>query len=367
MTANPTPSPTQLELVQPLAVRLYKEPGAPALAHEPVLIADFADVASEAWRDGCLRAGHPSVALSNVPMCLSPVFAEDSAPRCSGFKLELALPGGKTAHCHFTFHCLHQVADRAAGSLLEAGVLKPGETYLFEVVVDPRGSAVSRRPENSIAVSVSLRSAALSYLTVSLRQLLERGTPVALRDDPVPPVFYTREAFAKSEACARRGAEADVESGGALVGSLAACPETGEFCVIIHDVIEVQDAEEKRSSLAYSSRSWMRLQAIQQARQAAYPRRKERLLGQCHGHSFLPNDGKQCVDCTKRPTCSLTSVFVSLDDQAWHRAVFARQPWALCHIFGLSARGEPVHQLFGLRDGRLQARGYYLLPDFPFD
>ena len=54
-------------------------------------------------------------------------------------------------------------------------------------------------------------------------------------------------------------------------------------------------------------------------------------------------------------------------DETWHASVFARQPWALCHIFGLTARGEPVHRLFGLKDGRLQARGFYLLPDFSFE
>jgi hypothetical protein len=182
-------------------------------------------------------------------------------------------------------------------------------------------------------------------------------------------VFYTPAAFAKAEACARRGGQCDppVETGGVLFGSLAAGTESGEFGAIVTDVIEVRDAEEKTFSLSYSSQTWMRLQAIQQARQAAYPQRAERLLGQCHGHSFRPNDGKLCTECEKRATCARSSVFVSLEDQSWHRSVFTRQPWALCHIFGLSARGEPVHQLFGLKDGRLQARGFYLLPGFPFD
>ena len=183
----------------------------------------------------------------------------------------------------------------------------------------------------------------------------------------MPPVFYTEEALAKAEACARRGADTNVESGGALLGSLAACPETGEFFSIIHDVIEVQEADEQQFSLSYSSRSWARLQKIQDARQAAYPHRAERLMGQAHGHPFRPNDGKDCAECEKHATCTLTSAFVSPSDQKWHKGVFSRSPWALCHIFGLTARGEHVNQLFGLKDGRLQARGFYLLPDFPFD
>ena len=46
------------------------------------------------------------------------------------------------------------------------------------------------------------------------------------------------------------------------------------------------------------------------------------------------------------------------------RAVFARQPWALCQIFGLTARKEPVHKLYSLKDACWQPRGYFLLPDF---
>jgi hypothetical protein len=223
----------------------------------------------------------------------------------------------------------------------------------------------SRSTESNVSLSVSLRSLALTYLTIPLRALLKRAMPVAILDDEDFPVFYTPEALARAERCARRGGEGDppVETGGVLLGSLAACPDSGELAALIADVIEVQEAEQTTFSLSYSSQSWMRIQAILKARQAAYPHGAERLLGQAHGHSFLPKDGHQCAECEKRETCDLTSVFVSLDDQTWHRAVFARQPWALCHIFGLTARGEALDQLYGLKDGRLQARGYYLLPD----
>ena len=367
MIAPRAPSPTGLELAQPLAVRLFKEPGGPLLARIPVRPADFAEAASEGWRDGCLRAGHPHVPLAEAPMRLFPVLAEGSDSHCAGFRLEVTPSGGKPAHCLYTLRCLEPVADRAMAPLVEAGALKPGDSCHFEVVVDARGAGADRPPADGIELTVSLRHTALAYLKVSLGPLLARARPMAVKDDAAPPVFYTEEAFAKAEACARRGATANVESGGALFGSLAACPESGEFFSIVHDVIEVQEADEARLSLAYTSRSWLRLQQIQQARQAAYPERAERLLGQTHGHPFRPNDGKACADCEKRATCALTSAWTSREDQTWHRSVFARQPWALCHIFGLTARGEPAHQLFGLKDGRLQARGFYLLPDFPFD
>ena len=62
--------------------------------------------------------------------------------------------------------------------------------------------------------------------------------------------------------------------------------------------------------------------------------------------------------------CSRTSVFASLDDRSWTRAVMAGQPWGLCHIFGLNARDEHVGELYGLRDNQLQPRGYYVIEEF---
>lgn len=201
MIPNPELSLTRLELSQPLAVLVRKAQAAPVLAHEPVRLADFAQVASEAWRDGCLRAGHPDWPLSETPMRLSPILADGSDSRCAGFELEPALPEGQTSRRLFSYHCLHSVAERAMAPLLEAGV----------------------------------------------------------------------------------------ESGGALFGSLAACPETGEFFPVIRDAIAVQEAEEKKFSLAYSGATWVRLQQIQRARQAAYPARADRLLGQTHGCYLLPD------------------------------------------------------------------------------
>ncbi len=102
------------------------------------------------------------------------------------------------------------------------------------------------------------------------------------------------------------------------------------------------------------------------ARQARPATRAHRILGQCHGHNFLPAGGAPpCEHCPTAKVCSRTSVFVSPDDRLWSRAVFSRQPWQLCHIFGLNARGEGVGSLFGLRDGQLLERGFHVIPEYP--
>lgn len=295
-----------------------------------------------------------------------PESADPADARCQRLIVQVTRPDGGVVECGFSILALQAVAGRAAARLVEAKVLQPGELYLYEVVVN--GPAPSSAAPPGFAVSLPAGPAPLQCLTLPLRPLRARAVAVGNPGAEEFPVFYTVSALESARACARRGetVRPPVETGCVLLGSLVACPETGELAAVITQAVEVSDPEERTTfRLTYSGRTWQRIQAVLEAHQRAYPERALRLLEQAHGHPFLPEDGGTCADCARRPTCTLTSVFVSEHDATWHRAVFARQPWAVCHIFGLTARGEPVARLFAMRDGRLQPRGFYCLADFP--
>ena len=355
----------RLSMPLPLEVLLRTESSLEPLARESVSAADLSEAVSETWREQCLRRGYPEQALSELPITLVPLYPEKrSGEQCRGFGLELTLPDGRVQRQDFGLRCLHTVAKRAAEHLRHAGQLGLEQQYYYEL-------ATAQAPQVAVASGVArsfslhVKTLAPACLRVSLRPLLEACKAVDMFDEADFPVFIEAAALAKAEACSRQGAQSvpPLESGGVLVGSLAFCETTKEFFEIVTDVLEVNDAEQTTFSLAYSGRSWTRIQAVLKARQEAYPPQVLRLLGQCHGHNFLPNDGNRCEECDKQAVCGLTSVFVSADDQNWMRAVFARQPWALCQIFGLNARKEPVHQLYALKDGQWQPRGYFLLPE----
>ena len=106
--------------------------------------------------------------------------------------------------------------------------------------------------------------------------------------------------------------------------------------MVVTDAYEVMAAEQKVYSIELSHESWRRILATIKAREARCP--ALRLLGQAHGHNFLPAGGQTCEACPTRPVCDLTNVFASADDENWTRAHFAGQPWSVCAIFGLSAR-----------------------------
>ena len=348
-----------------LAVEVRATEDGARLTREVVSNADLADVFSEAWRDGCLRKGHPHIPFAGLPMRIVPRFKTGSDQRCAGFDVEVPVPRGSPARQSFSTRSLSHVGNRAAQRLVETGVLNAGQAYLYEIVLGHPAPPPAALPDNE-PFRATVKSPPLTHLDVPLRQLLEQSAAVDVVEDDMFPVFYTGEAFALAEKFARRGGEAvpAVETGGVLVGSLCSCPQSGEFFTVVTDVLEVLDADQTEFALSYTNKSWTRLQTIMRARQAAHPERAERILGQCHGHNFLPNDGKTCEGCLQRPTCSLNNLFTSLDDQNWSRAVFARQPWQLCHIFGLAARGDKVNALFSLLDGRLQPRGFFKLPYF---
>jgi hypothetical protein len=351
-----------------LIVVLRDEETGALLAREPVHPADLLGHTNEAWREGCLRKGCPGLPLAQLQISLRPVLKESSSARslCAGFGLDTVLPDGRTTTTAFTVHSLGAVAARASERLVAQGKLKSGQTYTYELHFQPEFQPKAEAPlaGSELEFEMDDRSPGLSWLETPLRPLLQQATPHQDIPEHCFHVFFTAPAFARAEQFARRGASATppVETGAVLLGVPCSCPQTGEFFVVVTDAYEVMDGEQKVFSLTYTERSWYRIETVVKARQNLCP--ALRLVGQAHGHNFLPAGGKTCEACPSRPVCDLTNIYASEDDQSWTRAVFSGAPYALCAIFGLSARADQIHGLFTQRDARLRQRGYFVLPAF---
>lgn len=401
MTAARAPSD-----VLTIEIRLDRE--GPVVAREAVTDADLVDARSEAWWRTCARRGHPHDCLESFAPRLEASFRDagseavvpdlirvseqagaenaesllaDRQPpaparrerperpgrRCVGFMLRATAPDGVLVTSHFDLASLETVARRAASKLRERGDLEAGDHCYYYL----RAETASRRDaakDVDAAVRIAEVSTPLRYDSVPVRPLLERATVRGhLPQADVHPVFYTRAALELAERCARRGARQHppVETGGLLIGPLCSCPETGEMFVVVTDVIEAADAEGTKFTLTYSSSTWSRIQNVLEARRARPELRNHRILGQVHGHNFLPANGAPpCAACSELEVCGRTTAYLSLDDESWSRAVFAGEPWQLGHIFGFNAREEGVDALFGLHGGRLTPRNYRVLDDF---
>jgi hypothetical protein len=347
------------------AVNLKLQRHAPKVHCEPVLPADLTEIYSEAWLAAYLRKGHPEVGFNDLTFRLWPQFVTDSTHRCRQVIIESKPSSGKALFSPKGVEVLRAVAERGAQRLIEAELLDFGQPYYYEVVAEEHAAAdpVDEQAASEPYGSPQIKYRPINYREVGISSLLKGATAVGAAHKGLP-IFVNRSTYRKAEQSARNGARTDppVESGAVVLGWLGSCPETGEFFVVATDVIELVEALQKENSLTYTDKTWAHIQTVLRHRRLNPQTSAERIVGQCHGHNFPPCSGDQeCDHCAERNACKATSVFVSESDLLWSRCVFSRQPWAFCQIFGLDARGGPVHRMYGFRKGRLKARGFYLI------
>ena len=347
-------------------VNLKLEPHGPEVHREPVLAADLIEIYSEAWLTAYLRKGQPQIGYSDLAFRLLPLFDNDSNYRCANLVIESKQSDGNIRQSRQSVAALRTVAERGAKQLLETGIIGFGQPYYYDVSAKVSDQADMSRDSSESAQSKApnIKYSPLTYRKVPLSSLIKKATAVGAVRGGLP-IFIRRSTYLMAERFARKGAryQPPVESGAVVLGWLGSCPDTGEFFVVATDVIELVDALQSKIALTYTDKTWANIHAVLRERRSNPAAAAERIVGQCHGHNFLPCIGENdCNHCEQKNRCTATSAFVSEHDLLWSRCVFSRQPWAFCQIFGLDARGTHEQRMFGFRQGRLVERGFYVTP-----
>lgn len=353
MTNNPANVLTATDQASPgsrLRVGLLTKDGVPLLGtEEPVSPPDLLDIITESYRDDWLAKGR-LVALHDLEWRLT---VRDQSP-VQFFEIELRQRShsASATRRRFSHLSLVHVARRAVKRFDHPAELDVS----YQVHMDSNGDGSSAfQPIHGTPPSFPTRVFKI---------------PLPPEIDPQAgafPVLYERRALEQAEAFCRRGAsapEGPVESGGVLLGILAVCTSTQRFYCRLIDILEVgDDAVKKEKSLLYGTRTWTRITAIVQARRS----QGVLLLGQAHGHNFLPAGNQICPQCPRQSACAATSSsFLSPADLMFHASLFLKAPYAVAHTFGLTPRNEPVDTLFALRAGRLQPTTYHVIEE-PLD
>lgn len=385
-----------------LTIQLRTESGGPIVASELVHGRDIAEAMAELGFEAGLRCNGEALALSSLTARLRPVRpttgnASGQTGRTStGFTLEAQSSLGQPVVRKFSRRVFEPVAARASRRLIESGELNEGDTYFYQlelpecsvgpVAIEGNQVAAELRPiapylaraqrisgdpeqgraDEAYAREQSKRDNVGSPPKVDVGNADDTKSP----DDPDYAVFYTRSAFEKAERMSRKGAASNppVESGGLLLGQLYFCPETSTLFSVIEDALEASDSTATTYSLTFSAATWERLHAVIRARQRQPATRNQRILGQCHGHNFLPYaEGETCDGCPAQGSCEFSTAYLSESDRRWCRAVFPREPWQLSHIFGLTPRREHTSAFFGQRGTELERRAYYIVDDLSPD
>jgi hypothetical protein len=388
-----------------LSVHLRREVDGSVLHEEAVVGRDIAELMAELAFDAGLRLNGSPIDLADLEARIRPVYASKASPReagdvCVGFDLEADSAVGEPTRRFFERAALEPVAIRASRRLVDDGHLSKGDLFFYsieiaETKIGPlviegsassppvdvlpigplraRSKLVSADPERgradqAYAIEQQAKSgSAEEHLPAPLS--IEETTSLNRPDASSAghyPVFYSPTALMKAERISRKGASLSpaVETGGLLLGRLHWCPEDRTLFGVVADVLEAAHSEGTTYSLTFTDSTWARVEAVLKARQRNPMTRGERILGQCHGHNFLPfSEGETCDGCPSQGKCPLTTAYLSTSDRIWCRAVFPREPWQLSHVFGLTPRREPTSGLFGQRGGELLRREYYVLDD----
>jgi len=375
-----TQAATVPEGVLTVAVVRKDDPDLRVLDCEALLNSDLVALRDETWWSG-VRAGQLPLEWQGLALRVVP--GPRAGPCFRGFSLELSDPRHRYAH-RFSIYSLRDTAQRAIARLLKQKVLEADDTVNYYLTAlpqaggngDPDGSGPGNGKSSggATAIKVKPRSQGLVLDEASLEKYLAASAPLtagwATPPDPSDPqkssamtVLFERDAWELGYRFARRGKE--VESAAVWTGRLLRDTASSEVFMLVEWAIEACDAAEDRYSVMFSGETWARVRAQLDERRKRLHRPHEIILGSVHGHNFTPaadEDGHQaCEDCELRATCLHTTAVASALDIQWHKSVFVGQPYAILGIWGWTARGEEVWQLYGLADGTLAPRGARVL------
>jgi hypothetical protein len=183
----------------------------------------------------------------------------------------------------------------------------------------------------------------------------------AFKKDDVQ-IFIRRQAFEAARTyCSAAGPN---EAGALLVGRVFRQVEPyPELFAVIEAAVEARHAEQTQYSLTPTTETYVHFERQLERRREHLGRPEEMQLGIAHGHRFLPAmgaDGKPlCPACPSRATCELDSAFYSTDDEQFHRALYATQPYAVGIVFGLTPREEDKVRIYRFSGGLLAERSLW--------
>lgn len=250
--------------------------------------------------------------------------------------------------------------QRVAQELMETKQVAAHDEIRLRVFATDDGSPSSTLRERAAVVRVPL-----PLREGSLEKFLPRSVVVGPVDDRDYPVFVTSAALEQAHQCVW---QRNRERGVWLVGNLYRQQDPHEIFAVAHTVFEAQGITHDRFSIQFSTETFLHVRQQLALSRERFGRDSDLLLGFYHTHPFLPSilDGREaCPTCSLRPTCRLTSSFISQRDQAFHSAMFGSAAYAVETVLGLTPREEFDLKMFCCDGGQFRERGFYRLAEMP--
>ncbi len=264
------------------------------------------------------------------------------------------LSGGQKVASDFPSSYFKEAAAEASADLVRRGKLAAGDTYLFQAVAFAK-NGYAAAPAAGLQLEVVEESPSIDFIESGLGDYLRRSSPIGVVDSDDMPVFIPRRVLDDAAALTRR--DEGTETGGILIGRLHHDPALPEIFAEVTALIPAEHTRGSAVKLTFTAETWSAASAAISLRNRA-----EIYLGYMHSHPVkMWCRARECT-LEKQKTCHLAKDFFSEDDRAVMRAAFPR-----AHSLGLVANdtafADVSFSLFGWREGRIHARGFYVLEE----
>ena len=284
-----------------------------------------------------------------------PLWQDDyGEPYCRGYRIEIERRGLRPVASEFSITSLRDFASSVASCYVASGKLRAGEYYCYRMVAYPA------KPEIPKAGGIALvdASPAPPVREASLEAFVKRASVIGAIDPDDMPVFVSRQVLREAEA--QTLAEEGTETGGILLGTLLRDTDSGELFAMVNAQIAAEHTIGSEVKLTFTSKTWAAADAALKLR-----RRGEIFQGYWHSHPYrfwqAGANGQKKSSLTESFEASQSVEFFSLDDAAVMSTIFPRA-WCVGIVATDTVNGV-THSMYGLRDGTMQARGFYVLDE----
>jgi hypothetical protein len=313
------------------------------------------------------RKGLTGPAADQARIAEEPIFGDAGGGQVAGLRI-LAGADDRQVQAEFGLDLFAPAARRQAARLADQGQLPADARFLYRVFAGPAEAPADPPGLDGVTATVSRRP--LPLLDGRLADWRAAATPVGPVDDELDhPLFITDRALELSREYSRKPGEN--EGGALLVGRLyrQAGPEP-EIFAVLDGAIEARHAENQPLSLDLTAATFAYFDLQLERRRTRLGRVHEVALAFAHAHNFLPaapEDRQRCGECHLRASCPFSSSFYSSRDAEFHRALFARQPYAVGLVWGYQhaddgGRREDDLRVYCLHGNQPRRRGFYRIP-----
>jgi len=306
--------------------------------------------AMEAAKLAALRLGRSNPGQDKIVPTWS---QEHGQPRISGVRAVVSDGDGFEAAADISFAYFEPYARTVSQTLVQSGVLKAGEQFIYKVKAFPVSAPeIDARPKGGMTIERIISSPIAGE-----RDILDYRKRVEAQEgagEQPFPVFMPRHILDEAHGL-KEQAQAN-ETGGILIGHLWQDPQSLEPFIQVTGLIPARHTIADSKRLTFTPQTWADVRAAIDLRGMG-----ESYCGWLHTH---PSRYWCHCDTEKLQTCPLARQFFSEDDCLLHRTVF----YAAHHVaivlgdrYVSPGGWETVSSAYGWRNGLIESRGFHVL------